>query len=281
MENPYQPYPVVIEKITDENAARDIRTFRLKFCEEKDRARFRYRCGQFAEISVWGAGESPIGIASSPMDEDAIEFTVKRYPTGVVTPALHSCGEGEQIGVRGPYGNGFPMEDLEGQDVVIAGGGFAFTTLRSLANYILHEENRARFGKLTILAAARDPGELIYKEDLKRWEGRDDVTLVATVDKGDEEWTGRVGFAAPVLKEMGPSAKDAYAVVCGPPIMIKTCIAVLFELGFPPERIINSLEMRMKCGIGMCGRCNIGGKYVCKDGPVFTYKELLGMPREY
>ena len=279
--NPYMLYPVVIEQITDENAIRDIKTFRLNLLRKEDRARFQYRCGQFAEVSVLGAGESPIGIASSPMETDFIEFTVKRYPTGVVTPVLHSCGEGEQIGVRGPYGNGFPMEDFEGSNVVIIGGGFAFTTLRSLANYILHEENRARFGNLTIMAAARDPGELIYKDDLKRWGERDDVDLVVTVDKGDETWTGREGFAAPVLKEVAPSSEDAYAVVCGPPIMIKTCIAVLFELGFPPERIINSLEMRMKCGIGMCGRCNIGGKYVCKDGPVFTYKQLQEMPGEY
>jgi len=206
-----------------------------------------------------------------------------RGKLGIITPESAPIYEKFVLGGVSPWGlRGYPDWSIGlMQDGYLVGGGFAFTTLRSLVNFILHEENRARFGDLTILAAARDPGELIYKEDLEAWEKRDDVALVVTVDKGDEGWTGREGFAAPVLKEAGPSAEDAYAVVCGPPIMIKTCIAVLFELGFPPERILNSLEMRMKCGIGMCGRCNIGGKYVCKDGPVFTYQELLGMPREY
>jgi len=277
--NPYLPYPVVIRKITDENEARDIKTFELVFRDDADRDSFTFRCGQFAELSVLGAGECPIGIASSPMETGYVQFTIKR--TGVVTSALHNCEEGATVGVRGPYGNGFPMDMLEGSNVVIVAGGFAFTTLRSLTNYILHPDNRGRFGELTVIYGARSPGELIYKYNLEAWAGRDDLQLCVTVDAGDEGWTGLVGYVPTILKEVAPSSDNAVAVVCGPPIMIKFSIPVLNDLGFPPSRIINSLEMRMKCGIGKCGRCNIGDKYVCKDGPVFTFEELQNMPREY
>jgi len=279
--NPYLPLPVRIKRITSENVARDLKTFDLVFINEQDRKKFKYTCGQFALISVLGAGESPIGIASSPMDEGFIQFTVKRYPTGVVTTALYNLSEGDTIGVRGPYGNGFPMKDLEGGNIVIVGGGFALTTLRSLTKYIIHEKNRAHYGNITILVAAREPGEMLYKYDLEEWSKRDDLKLIRTVDKETENWTGKTGFAATVLKEIAPSSENAYAIVCGPIVMIRTCIAVLLQLGFPANRIISSLEMRMKCGIGKCGRCNIGPVYVCKDGPVFSYEQLQRLPDEY
>lgn len=281
MDNPYLPMPVTIRKITIENEAKDLKTFDLVFDNKNDAERFNYICGQFAELSVNGAGESPIGIASSPMDKEAIQFTVKRYPTGVVTSILHNLSEGDKIGIRGPFGNGFPMKDFKGSNLVIAGGGFALTTLRSLTKYILHEKNRSHFEELTVMVAARDPGEMLYKYDLEEWSKRDDIKLVRTIDKEVKGWAGKVGFAAPVLKEIAPSPKNAYAIVCGPPIMIKTCIAVLLELGFKSNQIFNSLEMRMKCGIGKCGRCNIGPKYVCKDGPVFSYAQLERLPQEY
>jgi len=279
MPNPYLPNPAVIQRITDENEARDIKTFQVAFCDEKVRDTFRYTCGQFAELSLWGFGECPIGIASSPMDQGHLQFTVKR--TGVVTSALHNCEEGATLGIRGPYGNGFPMQMMEGGNVVIVAGGFAFTTLRSLTNYILHPDNRRRFGDLAVIYGARSPGELIYKYDLEDWARRDDIQLHVTVDAGHEDWTGLVGYVPTILQEAAPSSQNAVAVVCGPPIMIRFSIPVLDKLGFPPSRILNSLEMRMKCGIGKCGRCNIGDKYVCKDGPVFTFEELQKMPREY
>ena len=185
------------------------------------------------------------------------------------------------MGIRGPYGNGFPMAQLEGSNIVIVAGGFAFTTLRSLTHYILHPENRDRFGKLTIIYGARSPGELIYKYDLKAWAERDDVALHVTVDAGDDSWTGLVGYVPTVLGQVAPSAENAYALVCGPPVMIRFSIPVLYEQKFDKNKIIGSLEMRMKCGVGKCGRCNIGNKYVCKDGPVFTFEELSVMPAEY
>ncbi|MBU4313406.1 MAG: FAD/NAD(P)-binding protein [Actinobacteria bacterium] len=281
MNNPYLPIPVTIKKITIENEARDIKTFDLVFNVKKDTEKFKYTCGQFAEMSMLGIGEAPIGIASSPMDEELVQFTVKKYTTGVVTSALHNLCPGDMIGIRGPYGNGFPMKDFEGSNLVIVGGGFALTTLRSLTRYILHEKNRDRFKDITILYGARSPGELIYKSELKQWEERGDINVQLTVDKGDENWKGRVGLVPNVLREVAPRSENGIVLVCGPLIMVKYTMLPILDLGFKPEKIFFSLEMRMKCGIGKCGRCNIGPKYVCKDGPVFTYKELQGLPQEY
>jgi sulfhydrogenase subunit gamma (sulfur reductase) len=282
MSNPYMPLPVTIKKITVENEARDIKTFDLKFNDKKDADKFKYTCGQFAEISILGVGEAPIGIASSPMDKDFVQFTVKKYQTGVVTSYLHDLCPGDVIGIRGPYGNGFPIKDLEGSNLLIIGGGFALTTLRSLTKYVLHKKNRERFKDIILLYGARGPGEIIYKSELDEWDKRDDINIILTVDdRCGLDWKGCVGLVPNVLKEKAPSSNNCIALVCGPFIMVKYTIPPLLDLGFVPEKIFTSLEMRMKCGIGKCGRCNIGSKYVCKDGPVFTYKELQGMPNEY
>ncbi|KKL62820.1 hypothetical protein LCGC14_2181400 [marine sediment metagenome] len=278
MNDLYHPSAVAIRKTVIENEARDIKTFELVFLEQEEREKFKFSCGQFAMLSVLGAGESPIGIASSPLDDEYLQFTVKRYPTGVVTTALHDLEEGSQIGVRGPYGNFFPLKSMEDKNILIVGGGFAFTTLRSTIRYLLDDKNRSRFRDITVLYGARSPGELIYKSELKQWEERDDVNMYVTVDRGEEKWKGRVGLVPNVLKEVAPSSENSIALVCGPPIMLKYTMPPLLDLGFSPERIITSLERRMSCGIGKCGRCNIGSKYVCKDGPVFTYKELRGLP---
>ncbi|MBW1974199.1 MAG: FAD/NAD(P)-binding protein [Deltaproteobacteria bacterium] len=280
MNNPYRPYPVVIDDIIVETDDKNLRTYHLKFLNPEDERAFQFLPGQFAEISVPGQGEIPIGIASSPTEKGFLKFTINKV--GKVTTYLHNARPGEVIGVRGPLGKPYPWDKLEGSNVVIIGGGFAFTTLRSSLVYMLHPDNRSLFGDITVVYGARNPGLLLYKDELFEWEKRDDVTLHITVDATDDpNWKYNVGFVPAITKEKAPSSENAYAIVCGPPIMIKFTLPVLTDLGFPPDRIITSLEMRMKCGIGMCGRCNIGTEYVCKDGPVFTFEQLSRLPNEY
>lgn len=279
MQNPYLPMPVIVDKIITEVDTKDIKTFRLTFVNKEDEHNFRYLPGQFAELSVFGKGESPIGIASSPTQPGYLEFTVQK--AGVVTSALHELEEGTQIGVRGPLGNSWPIEYLKGKNIVIVGGGFAFTTLRSLINYMLYEEHRASFGKITVVYGARMPGLLLYKEELAACELRDDIDLNITVDRGDESWKGKVGFVPNICRGISPSVENTVALICGPPIMVRLTLPLFFELGFSQENIITSLEMRMKCGVGKCGRCNVGNKYICKDGPVFSLAQLSQLTPEY
>jgi sulfhydrogenase subunit gamma (sulfur reductase) len=277
--NPYLPYEARIEQIVIENVERDLKTFRVVLVDPGHRDAFAHMPGQFAELSVPGKGECPIGIASSPTEEGVLLFTVKR--TGVVSDALHRLREGDVIGVRGPLGKPFPIERMKGRNLVIVGGGFAFTTLRALIRYVLDDSNRPSFGDVTVIYGARRPGELLYKTELREWQQRDDVSAIITVDQGDEGWAGYEGLVPAILGEVAPASEDALIVICGPPIMIKFTLPVVKKLGFGPRDTILSLEMRMKCGIGKCGRCNIGSKYVCRDGPAFTLEELAALPEEY
>ena len=279
MQNPYIPYPVVVDKITTEVDTKDIKTFRFKFINPEDEQKYAYIPGQFGELSIFGKGESPIGIASSPTQKGYVEFTVMK--AGVVTSALHEMEGGEVMGLRGPLGNSWPLEYLEGKNIVIVGGGFAFTTLRSMIHYALYEDNRKGFGDITVIYDVRIPGLLLYKDELEAWWSRFDINMNVTVDKGDANWKGREGFVPAVCKDVAPSKDNSVALICGPPIMIRFTLPVFFDLGFSKENIITSLEMRMKCGIGKCGRCNVGSKYVCKDGPVFSLAELDALTPEY
>jgi NAD(P)H-flavin reductase len=257
----------------------DIKTLELEFKREEEYKKFDYIPGQFGEISLIGKGECPIGIASSPTEEGTIKFTIKKM--GTVTSGFHNSEVGDIVGVRGPLGNGWPVEDMKGKNIIVIGGGFAFSTLRSLVIYLLNEKNRKDYGDITVIYGNRDSGEVLYQDVLEEWKKRDDIKVVLTIDRAEDGWTENVGFVAPIVKEVAPSSDNAVAVVCGPPIMIKTTIAVLEELNWKDEQILNSLEMRMKCGIGKCGRCNIGEKFVCVDGPVFSLAELKNMPNEY
>lgn len=268
-----------MKSIVSENKVNDIKTIELEFKNEEDYKKFDYIPGQFAEISLIGKGECPIGIASSPTEEGTIKFTIKKM--GTVTSGFHNCEEGDIVGVRGPYGNGWPVEEMKGKNIVVIGGGFAFSTLRSLVIYLLDEKNRKDYGNITVIYGNRDPGEVLYQDILEEWKKRDDIKVVLTIDREAEGWTEEVGFVAPIVKKVGPSSDNAVAVICGPPIMIKTTIAVMEELNWGPEAILNSLEARMKCGIGKCGRCNIGNKFICTDGPVFSLAELKELPDEY
>jgi NAD(P)H-flavin reductase len=278
--NPYLPYPVRIDSIVTETEDRNLKTFKFVFLNPEDEGKFNYIPGQFAELSVAGQGEIPIGIASSPTEKGFVKFTVNKV--GKVSSYLHNMRAGDLMGIRGPLGNWYPWELLKGKNVVIIGGGFAFTTLRSSIVYMLDPANRPRFGDISVVYGARSPGLLLYKEELASWEQRDDIQMHITVDGTDDPgWKYNIGFVPAVTKQKAPSSENAYAIICGPPIMIKFTLPVLTELGFPPDRIISSLEMRMKCGIGICGRCNIGTEYVCKDGPVFSLERLAQLPNEY
>lgn len=276
MSNPFLPLLMRVEKVVTETTDSSIKSFHLSFLREEDEKAFSYLPGQFGELSIFGKGEAPFGMASSPT-EPGLRFSVNK--TGVVTTALHQLEGGEVIGVRGPLGHPYPLPELEGKNLVIVSGGFAFTTLRSLVKHIL-DTGRERFGRIDIVYGARSPGLFLYKEELREWGEREDLNLVLTIDREAEGWEGKVGMVPNVLKEVAPSSKDAYALVCGPPIMLKFTLPVLQELEFPPERVILSLEKRMKCGVGMCGRCNIGPELVCRDGPVFTLARLEELPDE-
>lgn len=269
------PAPATLTKVVVETAAADLKSFYLKL---DDGQRWEYLPGQFAELSLWGFGEAPIGIASSPTEGDELMFTV--FNTGGrVTRALHRLTPGAKIGLRGPLGNSWPLDEMRGKNVAVIGGGFAFTTQRSLVKYIL--AHRSDFGDLVVVYGARSPGALLYKSELAEWAKSPDLTLHLTVDKGDETWTGREGFVPTVVEEEKLKPDNALALICGPPIMIKFTLPVMEKLGWKPEQIYTSLEMRMKCGVGMCGRCNIGPRYVCVDGPVFSFAELAELPQEY
>jgi len=279
--NPYLPYPVRIDEIITETEDKNLKTFRLVFINPDDQEKFSYKAGQFAELSVAGKGEVPIGIASSPSEKGYLMFTINKV--GLVTTALHCMKPGDIMGLRGPLGNSYPWNILKGKNVVIIGGGFAFTTLRSSIIYMLDPVNRPNFKKIHVIYGARSPGMLLYRDELSAWESRDDINMHITVDGTDDpNWKYNVGFVPTVTEQKAPQGNDdTYAIICGPPIMIKFTQPVLDKLGYCHENIIMSLEMRMKCGIGICGRCNIGKEFVCKDGPVFTLAQLDMMPKEY
>jgi sulfhydrogenase subunit gamma (sulfur reductase) len=275
--NIYEPYLMRIEKITDE--APFVKTFRLKFTDEKVAEEFSFRTGQFGEYSVYGEGESTFCIASSPTRAGYIECTFRQ--AGKVTSSLAKLDEGDLIGFRGPYGNVFPIDDWKGKNLLFIAGGIALPPMRSVIWNCL--DKRENFKDITILYGAKTVSDLVYKNELEEWKNRPDVNLVVTVDPGGEtpEWKGETGFVPAILEKMKPSAENTVAIVCGPPVMIKFTFPVLEKAGFPDEMVYTTLENRMKCGFGKCGRCNVGDVFVCKDGPVFTRKQLRSLPDEY
>jgi len=277
MNNIYRPHLMIVELIRDETP--DVRTLRLAFQDEEAGRNFSFIPGQFGEYSVFGAGECVFAIANSPADRGHVECSFKLM--GKVTTALRDVEVGDTIGFRGPYGNGFPLDELRGKDLFFAGGGIGMAALRALIEYCL--DHRQEFGHITILNGARTVVDLVYKEDMTRWAEQPDVELVRTVDPGGEteDWDGEVGFVPTIMEKLAPSPENTVAITCGPPIMIKFALLTLERLGFPKERVITTLENKMKCGLGKCGRCNVGPVYVCLDGPVFTAAQLQELPKDF
>ena len=279
MFNPYLPYPVRIAEIRVETEDKNLRTFKFEFLNPEDEKAFEYIPGQFAELSVPGQGEIPIGIASSPTEKGFVLFTVNRV--GQVSSFMHNMKEGDIMGIRGPLGHPYPLDKLEGKNLLIIAGGFAVTTLRSTITWLLEPSHRSKYGKITFVYGARTPGLLLYKDEWQAWEKMDGIDVFVTIDREAPGWNGKVGFVPAITKEVCPKPDNTAAIICGPPVMIKFTQPVLEEAGYAHENIIMSLENRMKCGLGICGRCNVGPEYVCKDGPVFTLAQLNKLPKEY
>ena len=233
-----------------------------------------HRAGQFVEVSVFGIGEAPFSVTSSPTRNSTFELCVR--DVGDVTGALHRMKPGSTIGIRGPFGNGFPVDKMKGQDLLFAPGGLGLAPLRSLINQVLDE--RESFGRVIILYGARNPSELLFKDELAQWEARDDVELYVTVDRGDENWTGNVGVITTLFPKVTLNPRSTVAVTVGPPVMYRFVLMELLSKGIQDGRIYLSLERRMKCGLGKCGHCQINNVYVCQKGPVFSYAQLKELP---
>ena len=277
MNNIYLPYLVTIEDIYEE--APDVRTCRLVFKDPKVRDSFDFKTGQFGLYSAFGAGESTFCIASSPTQKGYIQCTFRK--SGRVTGGLIELGIGDTMGFRGPYGNWFPVDEWKGKNLVFIGGGIGLPPVRSVIWNCL--DRRQDFGDITIVYGAKSVADLVYKNELAQWSQMSDVKLVQTVDPGGEtpDWKGKVGFVPTVLEQTAPSANNAIAVTCGPPIMIKFVLQALNKLGFSDEQVYTTLENKMKCGVGKCGRCNVGDIYICKEGPVYTAAEVKRMYNDF
>jgi len=241
--------------------------------------KFSWLPGQFVEFSLLGHGECTFCIASSATRKGYFDCSIKR--AGIVTADIHSnLDEGEEVGIRGPYGNWFPVDDIKGKNLLFVGGGIGLAPLRSLIQYCI--DNRADYKDFTILYGARTSSDLCYKEEIKEWQANPSLKVILTIDKAEETWNDNVGVVPKILEEVvKPTVANTKVITCGPPIMIKYTLMSLDKLGFDPKDVITTLEMKMQCGLGKCGRCNIGSTYVCKDGPVFTYAQMRGLPDEF
>jgi len=273
-ENPYLPDIARVTKVIDETS--NIKSFHVVLTDEERMKTFSFEPGQVAQLSIFGAGEATFVINSPPTRMDYLQFSVMK--AGEVTERIHQLKEGDLVGVRGPLGNWFPYEEMQGKDVYFIGGGIGMAPLRTLLLFML--DNRKDYGAITLLYGARTPQDLCYKEELTEWGQRNDMELILTVDREFPGWDKKVGLIPNVLKELAPSPEGKVAITCGPPIMIRYTLQALAELGYADEQVITTLERRMKCGIGLCGRCNIGTQYVCVDGPVFSLSQLKSLPAE-
>ncbi|NOZ25906.1 MAG: hydrogenase [Nitrospirae bacterium] len=260
--NVYVPFGGKVEVVIPQ--ARDISLFRVK-----TEAPLDYAPGQFFMVSLWGAGEVPISVASLSRDDAVVDLCIRR--AGAVTGALHALEAGDTVWLRGPYGNGFPLDTSRGRDVVLVAGGIGLAPLRPLIEWFM--ENPGDAGRVTLLYGAKSPGEIVFRDEMEQWRDRG-IEVLVTVDRAEGGWEGRTGLVTGLWQELRSDLQQATAYICGPEVMIRAAMGELFLLGMPEERIITTLEAHMKCGVGKCGHCYAGPRYICTDGPVFSYREV-------
>ncbi|HIJ67465.1 MAG TPA: FAD/NAD(P)-binding protein [Planctomycetes bacterium] len=268
-ENPYKPIDAEIIDIIDESPT--IKTFVIV-----PQSEFRFATGQFVELTLPGIGEAPFTPSSSPKETERMDISIMK--AGQVTGLLHECGKGQKVGIRGPYGNGYPVDSFVGKEVLIVGGGVGLAPIRSL--FLTLVDRIKDFKRVVCRFGARTPEDLIYKESLfGEWPKIDGVDMKLTVDNSDDGWSGNVGVVTTIVKSDDVDINNSAVVICGPPIMMKFATMQALEYGFRPDDIYLSMEKNMSCGIGKCGHCMIGKYYVCKDGPVFTYEQIRKYPK--
>ncbi len=281
--NPYRPSLLRIETLRDETP--DVRTLGLRFVDEGESRDFpAWEPGQFGEYTVFGAGECVFAIANAPPEADTadgplVECTFRSV--GKVTGALRGLGLGGVIGFRGPYGNAFPLAEWRGHDLAFLGGGIGMAALRAALCSVLR--HRSEFGEVLVLNGARSVADLVYREEMSRWAGIDGVRVVRTVDPGGEteDWDGEVGLIPEVFERQGLAPEGRIVIACGPPIMLHFLFRTLEKMKYAPQQVITTLENKMKCGFGQCGRCNIGSFYVCRDGPVVSWERMHALPEDF
>ncbi|MEW6364104.1 MAG: FAD/NAD(P)-binding protein [Acidobacteriota bacterium] len=262
----YLPSPAKVAKIRPLTALEKLFTIELLRGHS-----LGHKSGQFVEVSILGVGEAPISISSSPSRSNGtFELCVRKV--GDVTSAMHRLDEGAAIGVRGPFGSGFPLDKFRGKDILFAPGGLGLAPARSVINQVLDE--RGSYGRVIILYGAKNPGELLFKDDLDEWARRGDVELHVTVDRGDADWKGNVGVITTLFRKISVNRRDTVAITIGPPVMYRWVLMELLGKGIPESQIWMSLERRMKCGVGKCGHCQINGLYCCQQGPSFSYAQI-------
>jgi NAD(P)H-flavin reductase len=283
MLNPYRPHLMRIASVRDETP--DVRTLALEFQDELAGARFpSWEPGQFGEYTVFGAGECVFAVANhagGPKRSGAPTIECTYRAMGKVTRALRGLGVGQVIGFRGPYGNSFPLDSWRGRDLVFLGGGIGMAALRAALLAVL--ERKDDYGEVLVLNGARTVADMVYKEEMAAWEALDGVRVVRTVDPGGEtaDWDGEVGLIPAVFEGLELSPEGRIVIACGPPIMLHFLFRSLEKLDYSPEQVVTTLENKMKCGFGQCGRCNVGSFYVCRDGPVVSWEQMRALPEDY
>jgi NAD(P)H-flavin reductase len=276
--HPYKPNIATVQDTWYETYGdRCIKTFKVVFDDEEVRDNWTHLPGQCAMIGVLGTGESMISISCSPTEGKFLRFSVMR--AGKVTKALHELEAGDKMTVRGPYGNNFPVDEWKGKNIVTIGGGIGQAPLRPIIEYV--RAKKAEYGDLTVVYGARTSADLCFKGEFSELAKGENTSCHLSIDMKEEDWPHYVGFVPSLLMEVNPSSENTIAITCGPPVMINFVLQNLKKLNFPDEQIYTTLENRMKCGIGKCGRCNAGNLYVCKDGPVFSYATLKNVPEAF